>query len=76
MTGDEKAIQTQAAADAINKSLSGFSEGAAFFGMALCMAEYLNNYVKEADRKKRMEDFMHVAMEFSTYFNVGGKGVN
>lgn len=76
MTGDEKAIQTQEAADAINKALSGFSEGAAFFGMALCMAEYLHKNVKEADRKRRMEDFMHVATEFSTYFNTGGRGVN
>lgn len=76
MTGDEKAIQTQKAADAINAALANFSSGAAFFGMALYLAQYLYHHVKEDDQEEQLKSFTHIVLAFSKHAHTGGQNIN
>lgn len=58
--GMDYAIQTQEAANAINKALNNHSNGARFFGLALYLSQWLHHNTQEADWEEQIEAFENV----------------
>lgn len=58
--GMDHAIQTQEAANAINRALDNHSNGARFFGLALYLSQWLHHNTHEDDWEEQIEAFENV----------------
>ena len=76
VTGEEKAIQAQEAADCIGKALATHSSGAVFFGLALYLASYLYHKVKKEDQDEQLDAFANVARALLNHANTNGQNMN